>query len=109
VRTASGYPGYPDRAPGSLLADLDAILGKALEKPRELRYPTAAAFAEDLRRLLRREPIEARAPTIGYRAALRPAEPRLVAAASLALAALIVGVVGPRPGSSARTWSAGKR
>ena len=36
-----------------LPADLDRILGKALDKDRELRYQTASDFRTDLRRLLR--------------------------------------------------------
>ncbi|HEV8112405.1 MAG TPA: serine/threonine-protein kinase [Planctomycetota bacterium] len=82
-------------APASVLADLDAILAKALEKSRERRYATAAAFADDLRRLLRREPIEARAPTIGYRTARFVQRNRaLVAAGALVAAACVLGILG---------------
>lgn len=49
------------------LQDLDWIVMKALEKDRARRYETAAAFAADLRRLLREEPIEARPPSALYR------------------------------------------
>ena len=95
VRQAAGYPSFGDRAPASLLSDLDALLAKALAKEPARRYPTAAAFAEDLRRAVRREPIEARAPTVGYRAARFVQRNRLlVAAGSLAAAALLVGVAG---------------
>lgn len=40
--------------------DLDAILAKAMDKDRERRYPTAAAFAADIRRYLADQPIDAR-------------------------------------------------
>lgn len=46
--------------------DLALVIGKALEPDREGRYATAQAFADDLRRFLRAEPIVARAPTRGY-------------------------------------------
>ncbi len=79
----------------SLIDDLDALLARALEKEPARRYPTVAAFAEDLRRALRREPIEARAPTLSYRAARFVQRNRLlVAAGALVAAALLVGVAG---------------
>ncbi len=43
--------------------DLDWIVMKALEKDRTLRYDTALAFASDVERHLRNEPIHAGAPT----------------------------------------------
>lgn len=55
------------RAPASMLADLDRILARSLEKSPERRYPSAGAWADDLSRCLRCEPIEARSPTVAYR------------------------------------------
>ncbi len=46
--------------------DLALVVAKALEPDQDRRYPTALAFADDLRRFLRDEPINARAPTRGY-------------------------------------------
>ncbi len=46
--------------------DLEAIAARALERDPERRYPSAAALSEDLARYLAREPVEARARTIGY-------------------------------------------
>ena len=43
----------------SLRGDLDAIVGKALKKDPDERYPTVAAFADDLRRHLAHEPVSA--------------------------------------------------
>jgi serine/threonine protein kinase len=57
--------------PAKLLAqvrgDLDWIVMKAMEKQRSRRYETAAAMAEDIRRFLAQQPIEARPPSRWYR------------------------------------------
>lgn len=50
----------------SLRGDLDTIVAKALEKAPVRRYASAAAFAEDLRRYLRDEPIHARPASALY-------------------------------------------
>jgi serine/threonine-protein kinase len=51
----------------ALRGDLDAIVSKALRKlPRE-RYGTAAALADDLKRYLQSEPVQARANLVTYR------------------------------------------
>ncbi len=82
-------------APATWLGDLEAVLAKALEKQPERRYATMHAFAEDLQRILRFEPIEARPPTLGYRAARFARRHRaLVAAAALSLIALAAGATG---------------
>ena len=52
----------------ALRGDLDNIVAKALRKDPRERYPSAEAFAEDLRRHLRHEPVSARADTAAYRA-----------------------------------------
>ncbi|HUR93383.1 MAG TPA: serine/threonine-protein kinase [Gemmatimonadales bacterium] len=49
--------------------DLDNIVGKALKKRPEERYATIGAFADDLRRYLRHQPVSARRDSFGYRAA----------------------------------------
>ena len=48
--------------------DLDAIVSKALRKQPEQRYATAQAFADDLQRWLRKEPVRALPDALGYRA-----------------------------------------
>lgn len=95
VRSENAAMFAADPVPRSMLADLDCILDRALEKSPDRRYPTASALADDLRRLLRREPIVARPPTLRYRATRFAQRNRvLVTAAVLVLLALVTGVVG---------------
>ena len=51
-----------------LRGDLDTILAKALKKDPRERYASVGAFADDLRRYLKSEPIKARPDTLTYRA-----------------------------------------
>jgi len=85
----------PDRLRRLLRGDLDTIIAKALKKnPRE-RYASATAFAEELRRYLKHEPITARPDTLAYRAAKFIRRNRTaVALAGLVLVSLIAGVSG---------------
>jgi tetratricopeptide (TPR) repeat protein len=66
-------PRPSDTAPAkwrrALRGDLDTIVGKALKKNAAERYPSVTAMADDLRRVLRHEPISARPDTLGYRGA----------------------------------------
>jgi serine/threonine protein kinase len=57
----------PERLQRQLRGDLDTIVNKALKKNPAERYISVAAFADDLRRYLRDEPISARPDTIAYR------------------------------------------
>lgn len=50
----------------SYRGDLDTIAAKALAKEKQQRYSTAAELADDVRRHLRDEPIQARPPTTWY-------------------------------------------
>lgn len=86
------------RVPGvsrAVLQDLDRVLAKALEKSPERRYQTVSSFADDLARLLRSEPVLARAPSASYRCSrfVRRHKAGVFAAASVAVA-LGVGVAG---------------
>ena len=54
------------RVPKSLRRDLQSVLAKALRSQPEHRYSHAQAFAEDLKRCLRGEPVLARPRSTGY-------------------------------------------
>ncbi|HEX3482451.1 MAG TPA: serine/threonine-protein kinase, partial [Kofleriaceae bacterium] len=73
--------------------DLEAIVLKCLEKDRSARYDSARALADDLGRFLNGEPVIARPADTWYRLRKRLAKHRrLVAAAAVALAALVVAI-----------------
>jgi serine/threonine protein kinase/tetratricopeptide (TPR) repeat protein len=50
-----------------LCGDIDWIVMRALEKDRNRRYESASAFAADVQRYLKDEPVEACPPSAGYR------------------------------------------
>ncbi|HUD43704.1 MAG TPA: serine/threonine-protein kinase [Dokdonella sp.] len=89
---------YGDAADGRRLArrlggDLDVIAATALQREPARRYPTAAAFAEDLRRWLDGRPIAARADSAAYRLGRYARRHRLgVAAATLIALSLLAGL-----------------
>src|SRR5262249_29027136 len=75
-----------------LRGDLDTIAAKALKKNPAERYSSVAAFADDLSRYLKQEPIRARADTFFYRTAKFVRRNRTaVALAMLALIATLAG------------------
>lgn len=79
----------------ALHGDLDWIVMKCLEKDRTRRYETANGLAEDVRRHLEHQPVTAGPPSAVYRVRKFVRRNRtVVAAASVAVAALILGVVG---------------
>jgi eukaryotic-like serine/threonine-protein kinase len=74
-------------------ADLEAIVRRATAVDVRERYPSAAAFAEDLRRWLEHRPVQARPQTASYRLSRFVRRRRwAVTAGAAALAALIVGL-----------------
>ena len=90
LRRAWKGPRAPD-------ADLQTIVGKALEKEPDRRYASAAALAEDLQLYLESRPILARAPSAAYQ--LRKFARRnrvLVAGIAATFLALVVGVAAER-------------
>lgn len=67
VDRAAAGAGPAPCAERELRGDLDWIVLKAMAKEREQRYPSAAAFADDIERHLRDEPVLAAAPSAAYR------------------------------------------
>jgi serine/threonine protein kinase/tetratricopeptide (TPR) repeat protein len=53
----------------ALRGDLDTIVSKAMKKNPAERYPSVTAIADDLRRVLRHQPITARPDSLRYRGA----------------------------------------
>ncbi|GMU43970.1 MAG: serine/threonine protein kinase [Xanthomonadales bacterium] len=66
-----------------LRGDLERVIGCALEREPTLRYASAGAFADDLRRYLDCEPIRARRTSLARRAWLYARRHRALAAAIL--------------------------
>jgi len=82
----------PDRLRRVCRGDLDVILAKALKKSPAERYGTVTAFADDLRRHLRNEPVTARRDSLPYRVRKFTVRHRLgFAAAATVAAALVAG------------------
>ena len=72
--------------------DVELVVAKALAKEPERRYDSAAAFAADLRRLVAREAVEARAPTTFYQLRTFTRRNRtLVGGVAATLLAVVVG------------------
>jgi eukaryotic-like serine/threonine-protein kinase len=95
VESASARGTAPDKLRRRLRGDLDTIIGKALKKDPAERYASVTAFADDLQRYLRHEPIGARADTFRYRAGRFVRRNRTaVALVSLAILSLVAGGTG---------------
>jgi eukaryotic-like serine/threonine-protein kinase len=89
-------PRLSDVAPNgkTYRGDLDNILAKALKKRPGERYPSVTAFADDLQRYLRDEPVSARPDTLVYRTnkfLRRHARGVAAAAAVVMLIATLIG------------------
>jgi serine/threonine protein kinase/Flp pilus assembly protein TadD len=100
--------GDPKRLGQLFRSELDWIVMKALEKDRNRRYETASAFAADVQRYLRNEPVLACPPSAWYR--FRKFAQRnkgtLASVTVLAVAALVVvGTVAASLGWIARDRS----
>lgn len=87
-------------APDAMVADLNAVLAKALRKEPGARYPTLEALAADLRRVLDRTPVAARQGERGYVVRRRLWQWRWPIAAGSAIALSLAG------GMAATIWQA---
>ena len=81
----------PEKLRRSFRGDLDTILVKALKKNPQERYASVGAFAEDLRRFLRHEPISARPDTLAYHAAKFVRRNRTLVTLTTAAIVLVIG------------------
>src|SRR4029450_884660 len=59
-------PDKPSTIDPALRGEIETVLLKALHKDRARRYPSADELAQDIRRLLEDEPIEARRDSLIY-------------------------------------------
>jgi hypothetical protein len=91
---ASSRRTEPRRLTAMLRGELDWVVMKCLEKQRDRRYETANGLTRDIQRYLADQPVEARPPSLGYRAGkfLRRNKGPVLAAAVVA-AALVLGTV----------------
>ncbi len=78
----------------ALAGDVDAIAAKATMPEPGLRYQSAEALADDLRRAMQSEPVRARPPGSGYVVGRFLRRHRVAAAAAMALALGVVAVAG---------------
>jgi non-specific serine/threonine protein kinase/serine/threonine-protein kinase len=78
-----------------LRGDIEVVVGKAMARDAALRYPTAAALARDLRRILEDRPVSAKPPSALYRLSKFVGRHRAASAASaIAALLLVVAAVG---------------
>jgi serine/threonine protein kinase/tetratricopeptide (TPR) repeat protein len=70
--------------------DVETIVGTALEKQPDRRYPSAAALAEDIGRFLESQPILARPPSAVYQLRKMVARHHTAFAASVAVVVVLV-------------------
>ncbi|MEE8154216.1 MAG: serine/threonine-protein kinase [Phycisphaerales bacterium] len=89
VREAT--PIRPSTIDRTLRGDLETITLKALEKDRERRYASAVDLAQDLRRFLNHEPIQARPPSAMYHLHRFVRRNRPMAFAAAAIVVVLVG------------------
>ncbi|MCH9651482.1 MAG: protein kinase [Deltaproteobacteria bacterium] len=90
VQILHSEPVAPRRVDPSLPADLETVVLKCLAKERSRRYESARALAEDLRRFLDGESIQAKPASLGYRLTKKARKHKWI----LATAAILVTIAG---------------
>ena len=93
-RVAQEEPREPRKLDPRVNRALASVLHKAVARRPEHRYATAAALAEDLRRWLRREPVEAHRPSPFRRALRTLGRHPVLATAGVCLAMIAVSLAG---------------
>jgi len=95
AQAANACATEPERLLRQVRGELDWIVLKATARERERRYNTAAALAEDVRRVLDGEPVLAAPPSLGYRLRKSLQRHRALVGATLAvMLTLMAGLVG---------------
>jgi len=84
----------PAQIARQLRGDVDVMIATALQRQPSRRYPTAAAFADDLRRWLDGRPIAARADSRAYRFSKFVRRHRVAVAAAVLIALSVLGGLG---------------
>ena len=92
AKAAVARGGSEARIARAVEGDLDAITLKALAPQPALRYDSARALADDLRRHLAGEPVQAVPASLRYRASKFLAKHRVAIASAAAVAAVVVGL-----------------
>jgi len=90
---AEREPEPPRRLNSDVPADLETIILKCLEKEPDRRYATAREVAEDLRRFLSGEPIQARRASLIYKVSKKIRKHKVLTAVGLAAVAVIAILV----------------
>lgn len=93
-RVAERRSASPELLGRELRDELDWVAIKCLEKEPSRRYESAGELADDLRRYLNRESIEARPPSRRYRARKFLRRHRLAAASAVTITTVLVAATG---------------
>jgi len=91
---AEADPAWLGRVAPPCRGDVSAVVHKALAADKARRYPSAAAFAADLGRVIAKQPVEARRPTAWYQLQRLASRHRAAVAGAVAVVlVLAAGVV----------------
>jgi non-specific serine/threonine protein kinase/serine/threonine-protein kinase len=82
--------GSPEKLRRRLSGDLDNIVLMAMHREKELRYRSAAALADDIRRHLEGRPVVARKSTLSYRASKFIRRNKIAVTASVLIALTLI-------------------
>lgn len=100
-------PQRPSTINKILRGDVETIILKALDKDRNRRYESAAAFAQDIQHYLNNEPINARPDSVLYHIKMFARRNRVLFQASAAvIITLILGIIGTTVGMYRATTQA---